>query len=85
MINLDNLKAKAEAATPDWQHRTTEADAAYIAAFPMDLPWLPLIKALIEWRNSWVDYDLARYEKAHTNLLTLIGGMPEQETNNDAG
>ena len=95
-VNLTDLKAKAEAATPDWSHRTSEADAAYIAAVS-PAAMLPLIKALIEWREAWVAFDnsddnspawgeaLYRTTDADEALLALISGTPAQETNNDAG
>lgn len=84
MINLTDLKAKAEAATSDWPHRTSEADAAYIAAAsPADM--LPLINALIEWRDAWTNMEdnwrtTNRIGEAHDALLALISGKPTQET-----
>ena len=83
MINLTDLKAKAEGATSDWPHRTSEADAAYIAAAsPADM--LPLINALIEWRDAyqaWSSADsAARLGLASDALFALIGGEPTQET-----
>ena len=96
-INLTDLKAKAEAATPDWAHRTSEADAAYIAA-ASPAAMLPLINALIEWRDAMnavsvgIDDEsvsletfevlMERRADATQALLALI---TKQETNNDAG
>ena len=114
MINLTDLKAKAEAATPGewtqgdpwdpwWVNATDangvmssvadtmregdevqgKADAAYIAA-ASPAAMLPLINALIEWRDAyqaWSSADsAARLGLASDALFALIGGEPTQET-----
>lgn len=75
-LNLDRLEQAARAATPDWPHRTSKADAAYIAAVsPANI--LPLIEALKEWRDAygaWASAEsVTRLGLAADTLFALIG------------
>lgn len=120
-INLTDLKAEAEAATPgEWQvgqpdhndqpiirnehieiatlwHHSLEsilleakANAAYIAA-ASPAAMLPLIDALIEWRDAREQLGkrgmktglmdaVERMRRADEALIDLISGKPTQET-----
>jgi len=63
---------------------TSQANAAYIAA-ASPAAMLPLINALIEWRDAWTNMEdnwrtTNRIGEAHDALLALISGKPTQET-----